>query len=65
MVSFDPFTSVYCPTCKKVQPARFDLVKANAYLDHDTLDIHAEIDQPLIAQYAPQDAPDRPRSRRL
>ena len=58
MVSFDRFSSVYCPTCKKVQPARFDHVKANAYLDHDTLDIqcrecmtvianlHAEIDQP-------------------
>ena len=58
MVSFDPFSSVYCPTCKKVQPARFDLVKANAYVDHDTLDIlcrecrtvianlQAEIDQP-------------------
>ena len=23
MVSFDRFSSVYCPTCKKVQPARF------------------------------------------
>ena len=34
MVSFDRFSSVYCPTCKKVQPARFDHVKANAYLDH-------------------------------
>ena len=41
MPSLDEFPNVYCPTCKRVQPARFEVVKADAYIDHASMDIVA------------------------
>jgi ribosomal protein S27E len=37
--SLDEFPNVYCPTCRRVQPARFELLKADAYIDHASIDI--------------------------
>ena len=33
------FPTVYCDTCKKVQPMIFDVMSAQAYIDHDSADI--------------------------
>jgi hypothetical protein len=41
MASLDEFPNAYCPTCKRVQPARFEVVKADAYIDHASMDIVA------------------------
>jgi hypothetical protein len=49
MTSLDDFPDVYCPTCRRVQPALFDLVKADAYIDHDSLDIVCKGCRSLIA----------------
>jgi hypothetical protein len=39
MVTLEAFPNVYCPTCRGVKPARFEVLKADAYIDHDSLDI--------------------------
>jgi hypothetical protein len=39
MVSLDQFPNVYCPTRRRVQPYRFEVLKADAYIDHDSADI--------------------------
>jgi hypothetical protein len=39
MVSLDDFPNVYCPACRRVQPARYEVLKADAYNNHDSLDI--------------------------
>ena len=39
MPSLDEFPNVYCPTCRRVQPARFEILKADAYIDHASIDI--------------------------
>jgi len=39
MASLDDFPNVYCPTCRRVQPARFEILKADAYIDHESMDI--------------------------
>ena len=39
MVTLKAFPNVYCPTCRGVQLARFEVLKADAYIDHDSLDI--------------------------
>jgi len=49
MVSLDDFQNVYCPTCRRVQPARFDFLKADAYIDHDSVDIVCSECQSAIA----------------
>jgi hypothetical protein len=49
MTSLDDFPDVYCPTCRRVQPALFDVIKADAYIDHDSLDIVCKGCRSLIA----------------
>jgi hypothetical protein len=39
MAYLDNFPNVYCPTCRRVQLAHFEVVKADAYIDHDSIDI--------------------------
>jgi hypothetical protein len=39
MASLDDFPNVYCSTCRRVQPARFEILKADAYIDHESMDI--------------------------
>ena len=39
MITLEDFPHVYYPTCRGVQPARFEVLKADAYIDHDSLDI--------------------------
>jgi hypothetical protein len=49
MVSLDQFPNVYCPNCRRVQPSRFEVVKADAYIDHDSVDIICSQCQSVIA----------------
>jgi hypothetical protein len=49
MVSLENFPNVYCPTCRGVQPARFDVLKADAYIDHDWVDIVCKECRSVIA----------------
>ena len=37
--SLDEFPNVYCPTCRSVLPARFEILKADPYIDHPSIDI--------------------------
>jgi hypothetical protein len=45
MVWLDQFPNVYCPTCRRVQPYRFEVLKADAYIDHDSADSQAHYER--------------------
>jgi hypothetical protein len=49
MASLDNFPNVYCRTCRRVQRANFEVVKADAYIDHESIDIICEECRSLIA----------------
>ena len=56
MVLLENFPNVYCPTCRRVEPARLDVsrltltvLKADAYIDHDSLDIVCKECRSVIA----------------